>query len=119
MVAGAAARCVAATAVSPIELLRTRLQFARRDEKASVVKDLIRGARQNPLDVTPYWRGLVPTLLRDVPFSSICECCRGFAFLFCLPRACWCSRSERLPRLAAGGDDAWHLSAARAALPVR
>eukprot|EP01029_Cantina_marsupialis_P015328 TRINITY_DN3360_c0_g1_i1.p1 TRINITY_DN3360_c0_g1~~TRINITY_DN3360_c0_g1_i1.p1 ORF type:complete len:320 (-),score=55.04 TRINITY_DN3360_c0_g1_i1:199-1158(-) len=66
-VAGGFSRSIAATVVSPFELIRTNLQAngselgiwgtAKREMKTSGVKAL--------------WRGLIPTLGRDIPFSVI------------------------------------------------
>jgi solute carrier family 25 protein 39/40 len=66
--AGGLARALVVSVVSPLELLRTRLQSAR-----GSFQDVTRAYRllvreQGP---TALWRGLPPTLWRDVPFSAI------------------------------------------------
>ncbi|TPX66698.1 hypothetical protein SpCBS45565_g04298 [Spizellomyces sp. 'palustris'] len=65
LVAGGLARTLAATLTSPLELLRTRMQAGKmrrvRDVRAWVKSEGVRGL----------WRGLGPTLWRDVPFSGI------------------------------------------------
>lgn len=65
---GAAARCIAATTISPLEMVRTKMQSTKLSywEVASAIRQLVRYDGFLSL-----WRGLGPTLLRDVPFSSI------------------------------------------------
>lgn len=67
--AGSIARTIGVTAVCPIELVRTKLQSRQGysySELLSVVKNAI---QQN--GVLSLWRGLLPMLFRDVPFSMI------------------------------------------------
>lgn len=70
LVAGSVARVLAATAVSPIELFRTRLQAAQGPGHLAAtfrgVKDMVRAHGYRSL-----WRGLTLTLWRDVPFSGM------------------------------------------------
>ncbi len=71
LLAGSSARIMAATAVSPLELIRTRMQFAGREHGrlrviCTELFTAIKGEGWRPL-----WRGLQPTLWRDVPFSAI------------------------------------------------
>ncbi|KAF2734677.1 mitochondrial carrier protein-like protein [Polyplosphaeria fusca] len=74
LVAGASARILAAAAVSPIEIFRTRMQAANHTATAAGhfretydgLKDMV--ATQG---VRSLWRGLTLTLWRDVPFSAI------------------------------------------------
>lgn len=65
---GALARASAATVISPLELIRTKIQ----SQKLSYfqVGEAIRVSIQTQ-GLLSLWRGLGPTLLRDVPFSSI------------------------------------------------
>ncbi|XP_076054242.1 mitochondrial glutathione transporter SLC25A40-like isoform X2 [Oratosquilla oratoria] len=66
--AGALARIWAVTLVSPFELIRTKMQSTSVTyrELAQVLHlQLQQGG------VTSLWRGWVPTILRDVPFSAI------------------------------------------------
>ncbi|KAI8884221.1 mitochondrial carrier [Backusella circina FSU 941] len=68
--AGGLARTMAALVVSPLELLRTRMQST---EGAGGFLGVWRGVsnmvkREGPQAL---WRGLVPTMLRDVPFSGL------------------------------------------------
>ncbi|XP_061633416.1 probable mitochondrial glutathione transporter SLC25A40 isoform X1 [Phyllopteryx taeniolatus] len=68
MVSGAVARVGAASVISPIELLRTKLQ----SEKLSYRQ--LRTCVRTAVEVDGWvslWRGLGPTLLRDVPFSAM------------------------------------------------
>lgn len=70
LVAGSVARVLAATAVSPIELFRTRLQAAQGPGHLAQtfrgVQDMVRVHGYRSL-----WRGLTLTLWRDVPFSGM------------------------------------------------
>lgn len=67
-VAGAAARVFAAAVVSPLELIKTRMQHQNRDiiNMLSHIVGMVRVSGPSVL-----FRGLVPTLWRDVPFSGI------------------------------------------------
>ncbi|OBZ86441.1 Solute carrier family 25 member 40 [Choanephora cucurbitarum] len=68
LVAGAAARTIAVSIISPIELFRTRLQAATHgfSDVMEGVKKMVAQDGSKAL-----WRGLPPTLWRDVPFSAI------------------------------------------------
>ncbi|RHZ61860.1 hypothetical protein Glove_345g14 [Diversispora epigaea] len=70
LLAGAIARTLAVTSVSPLELFRTRMQGP---EGAGGLKGVMNGVRKMVKlnGVSSLWRGLEPTLLRDVPFSAI------------------------------------------------
>jgi solute carrier family 25 protein 39/40 len=73
LVAGSVARILAATAVSPIELFRTRLQAAQGGGRGSPLADTFAGIKEM-VSVHGYralWRGLTLTLWRDVPFSGM------------------------------------------------
>jgi solute carrier family 25, member 39/40 len=71
LVAGATARVAAAIVVSPIEMLRTRMQAASGStrglfrETVLNLKDLVKAH-----GYTSLWRGLTLTMWRDVPFSG-------------------------------------------------
>lgn len=69
LLAGASARAIAATAISPLELFRTRLQAAGTHS----FRDTVTGVRGMVAaeGVGSLWRGLGLTLWRDVPFSGI------------------------------------------------
>ncbi|ELU06485.1 hypothetical protein CAPTEDRAFT_151137 [Capitella teleta] len=67
-ISGAVARVVAATIISPIELIRTKMQ-SEQLSYSHVGMAVRTSIKQNgPLSLM---RGLGPTLLRDVPFSGI------------------------------------------------
>ncbi|TIA69852.1 hypothetical protein E3P92_03357 [Wallemia ichthyophaga] len=68
LLAGAIARTFSATVISPLELLRTRLQASSTQSPAQIVQTLRQSVRKSGLRVL--WRGLDWTLARDVPFSS-------------------------------------------------
>ena len=65
---GAAARCIATTTISPLELVRTKMQSKKLSywEVATAIKQLVK--YNGPFSL---WRGVGPTLVRDIPFSSI------------------------------------------------
>ncbi|XP_016991152.1 solute carrier family 25 member 40 [Drosophila rhopaloa] len=68
MMSGVTARVCAVTVVSPIELVRTKMQAQRQTyaQMLQFVRNVV--ALQG---VWGLWRGLRPTILRDVPFSGI------------------------------------------------
>ncbi|KAH8369078.1 hypothetical protein KR009_000127 [Drosophila setifemur] len=68
MMSGVTARIFAVTVVSPIELVRTKMQAQRQTyaQMLQFVRNVI--ALQG---IWGLWRGLRPTILRDVPFSGI------------------------------------------------
>ena len=71
LAAGATARVVAATAVNPIEMLRTRMQ-ASMSTGGSHFTEAVKGISEmiSINGYTSLWRGLTLTLWRDVPFSG-------------------------------------------------
>jgi solute carrier family 25 protein 39/40 len=73
LTAGSAARMMAATAVSPIELIRTRMQAASGESTSNHMVEAFRGVRDMVATkgYTSLWRGLTLTLWRDVPFSGL------------------------------------------------
>ncbi|PWN52755.1 mitochondrial carrier [Violaceomyces palustris] len=78
LLAGGMARGISATLVTPLELVRTQLQATsfsssstrgNSNNLTTILKSLrLQMRRQGPLVL---WRGLSPTLWRDVPFSAI------------------------------------------------
>lgn len=66
-VAGAVARMVSATVVSPLELARTNLQAGSQYKSVFGVLHDVRCR----YGIAAWWRGLGPTLVRDAPFSAI------------------------------------------------
>lgn len=72
LIAGVTARVCAVTVVSPVELIRTKMQ----SEKMTYaqISSAIRTVVQSQ-GILGLWRGLPPTILRDVPFSGIYWSC--------------------------------------------
>lgn len=66
--AGGISRTIVVSIVSPLELLRTRLQSAHHSFQDVFASYRLFVKEQGP---TSLWRGLPPTLWRDVPFSAI------------------------------------------------
>lgn len=68
VVAGGTSRMIAATVISPLEMIRTKMQSKKLSyrQMGDAIKSTVR--RDGVLSL---WRGLGPTILRDVPFSSI------------------------------------------------
>ncbi|KAM5361934.1 hypothetical protein ACJZ2D_012810 [Fusarium nematophilum] len=73
LTAGSAARILAATAVSPIELVRTRMQAASGTSTTNHLVETFEGVKEmvGTHGYTSLWRGLTLTLWRDVPFSGL------------------------------------------------
>nr|XP_046255971.1 solute carrier family 25 member 40 isoform X2 [Scatophagus argus] len=68
LLAGAIARVGSVTVISPLELIRTKLQAQKQSYRELTA--CIRTAVQSE-GLLSLWRGLGPTLLRDVPFSAM------------------------------------------------
>lgn len=68
IIAGSAARIWAATLVSPLELIRTKMQSEKLSyaEITQALKVVVRYS-----GISGLWMGLSSTLLRDVPFSAL------------------------------------------------
>uniref|UniRef100_A0A1A8CY76 Mitochondrial glutathione transporter SLC25A40 n=2 Tax=Nothobranchius kadleci TaxID=1051664 RepID=A0A1A8CY76_NOTKA len=68
LLAGAIARVGSATVISPLELIRTKLQSQKQSYRqlTACIRSAVEAEGWRSL-----WRGLGPTLLRDVPFSAI------------------------------------------------
>lgn len=66
VLSGGAARIVTATAASPIELARIKLQAGSSGTVSSIMYRIYRED-----GIRSLWRGLGPTLVRDAPFSAI------------------------------------------------
>ncbi|KAI6241622.1 hypothetical protein M3Y99_00322800 [Aphelenchoides fujianensis] len=66
--AGVVARCTAVTVVSPLEMVRTKMQsqVVSYTDLMKFVKTSIRTEGYSSL-----WRGLAATFLRDIPFSAV------------------------------------------------
>eukprot|EP00924_Labyrinthula_sp_SR-Ha-C_P004496 snap_masked-scaffold_1-processed-gene-2.18-mRNA-1 protein AED:0.32 eAED:0.32 QI:0/-1/0/1/-1/1/1/0/438 len=81
LLSGSSARVFASTIVSPIELVRTKLQatnlahqnISSAENTKIVLKELRKDIKSS--SILTLWRGLLPTLLRDVPFSAVYWVC--------------------------------------------
>lgn len=67
LTAGSSARVIAATVISPLELVRTKMQASNTPQ---TIQHLVSTQIQRK-GFTSLWQGLTPTLFRDVPFSAI------------------------------------------------
>uniref|UniRef100_A0A3Q3X3N9 Mitochondrial glutathione transporter SLC25A39 n=1 Tax=Mola mola TaxID=94237 RepID=A0A3Q3X3N9_MOLML len=85
LVAGGLARLGAVTVISPLELVRTKMQSRRRpySELLACIRSAV--AQDGLLSL---WRGWGPTVLRDVPFSAL------YWFNYELVKARLCARSR-------------------------
>ena len=72
LVAGSLARVMAAIAISPIEMLRTRMQASHPSNTGAVLRQTVTGLKEMVADngYRSLWRGLTLTFWRDVPFSA-------------------------------------------------
>lgn len=68
LLAGAAARVLTVTAISPIEFLRTKMQ-SEKIKYSDVGKSVYQLVERRGF--LSLWHGYIPTLLRDVPFSAL------------------------------------------------
>ncbi|XP_048009084.1 probable mitochondrial glutathione transporter SLC25A40 [Megalobrama amblycephala] len=68
LLSGAIARVGSATVISPLELIRTKMQAEKQSyrELSAVIRSSLHSEGWRSL-----WRGWGPTLLRDVPFSAM------------------------------------------------
>lgn len=71
--AGVVARTLTVVCMAPFEIVRTRLGTAQNKNVFDTACDLYRSG-----GLSSYWRGLRPTLLRDVPFSAVYWGCYDF-----------------------------------------
>ncbi|KAF7559308.1 hypothetical protein G7046_g4843 [Stylonectria norvegica] len=73
LAAGVAARMLAATAVGPIELFRTRMQAAGGTTPTNHLLETFKDVRKmvGNNGYSSLWKGLTLTLWRDVPFSGL------------------------------------------------
>ena len=106
LIAGSIARVAAATAISPIEMFRTRMQAATTVSSGrGVFVDTFVGLKKmvHVQGYTSLWRGLTLTMWRDVPFSGIYwwgyETVRNFLTEFRDPN------QRKRPRSRSRGDE--------------
>lgn len=71
LVAGSVARTIAATLIAPLELVRTQHQAAKRGKSGSMIDSIQKNSHPSHGGLRSLWRGLGPTLWRDVPFSGL------------------------------------------------
>lgn len=74
LLSGIAARTIISTIASPLELLRTTLQSTPANPLVPhTLSSVLQSTRRlvQSQGVTALWRGLTPTLWRDVPFSGV------------------------------------------------
>ena len=70
LIGGSLARIMAVVLISPLELLKTKMQHLGRSHGLlDVARDLKQSVQSKGISVL--YRGLVPTLWRDVPFSAV------------------------------------------------
>lgn len=69
--AGSFARTIAATLIAPLELVRTQHQAANRGKSGSMMDSIQKNSHPSHGGLRSLWRGLGPTLWRDVPFSGL------------------------------------------------
>lgn len=69
MFAGVTARTISITCISPIEMIRTKMQAMKGFSYKELVKVTKNAVEQG--GILSLWQGLGPTLLRDVPFSAV------------------------------------------------
>lgn len=69
MFAGVSARAFAVGCISPIEMIRVKLQSRNEYKYRELFKVVRTGVKQG--GVMSLWQGLGPTLYRDVPFSAL------------------------------------------------
>eukprot|EP00392_Amoebophrya_sp_AT5.2_P002129 g2134.t1 len=73
VVAGVVARTLTVVCMAPFEIVRTRLGTAQNKNVFDTACDVYKSG-----GLSSYWRGLRPTLLRDVPFSAVYWGCYDF-----------------------------------------
>ncbi|KAI0126425.1 mitochondrial carrier domain-containing protein [Xylariales sp. AK1849] len=73
LLGGSLARMVAATAIGPIELFRTRLQASTGSSATNHLANTFKSVKEMVAEhgYRSLWRGITLTLWRDVPFSAI------------------------------------------------
>jgi len=69
LAAGVTARLFAVLAVSPLEMIRTKLQSKKNLKYGQLSLLVINSIKQE--GILSLWRGVGPTILRDVPFSAV------------------------------------------------
>jgi len=69
LIAGGGARLLTATIVSPVELMRTRLQSSQALRSEGMIGGAMALVKREGWGAL--WKGLPPTLWRDVPFSML------------------------------------------------
>jgi solute carrier family 25 protein 39/40 len=93
--AASKARAISCTLLSPVEFIRTRVQATVANSDQTPIQIIRRVFYEDSF--VSYWRGLAPTLMRDVPFSALYFSLYEFNKKMILP-----SHVEKRETLAAG-----------------
>ncbi|XP_068067989.1 mitochondrial glutathione transporter SLC25A40 isoform X2 [Anomalospiza imberbis] len=81
VIAGSLSRFSSATVVSPLELVRTQMQYRRSSYKQLYLHTSTKVATDGWFSL---WQGWTSTVLRDVPFSAMYWCnCERFKKMMC------------------------------------
>jgi solute carrier family 25, member 39/40 len=94
-IAASKARAIACTLLSPVEFIRTRVQATIAATDQTPIQVIRRVFYEDSF--ASYWRGLTPTLLRDVPFSAMYFALYEFNKKWMLPK-----HAEKRDTLAMG-----------------
>merc|ERR1719419_432829 len=69
LISGMTGRVMAATVISPLELMRTQMMARTIGANLSIREGMQRNLKEGGFG--SLWKGLIPTLWRDVPFSGV------------------------------------------------
>ena len=114
IIAGGVSRAIAGAIVAPLELVRTQMQASTAIAQHGMLAKLRANVKDNGF--LSLWRGLGPTLWRDVPFSVVYW--YGYEFL----RGGLSKRvsaRQNLERLSRGENGSWSVGGASPRLSLR